>query len=327
MERNLNCEQMWDLLSVYADGECTPDECAVVERHIAICSVCAGHLAILRQMAAALVDTEEVTPPPGLRDAILAATIHRPSWSRRLRDALSAWMPSSPVRAVAAAAAAAVIAMAVFLGRAPAPRVVASAPKAPLSSLALHVSNAPTREEPVGKPAKSTLPDERRVASNSAHQAVQARVASTVTQRPVHTRPTYDGGYGGQSITRSSARIVRVMPKLSPLALEPPADMPDESEAAMPDIAPMNPIHIAETGKSPSGEYTNDSAEPRPLVFEGSRVMIANAGPPISAGTVASLADLRRALRRQNGTSPVASVPLPFEDEKLVTVDVFRTRF
>lgn len=325
MERNLNCEQMWDLLSVYADEECTPDECAVVERHIAACSACAGHLAMLRQVASILADTEEIAPPPGLREAILAATVHRPSRFRRLRDALSA--PSTPVRAMAAATAAAVIGIAVFLSRVPSPISVASAPKATLPSPVPHASEAPAHREPIGKPVRPTLPDERRVALNSVTQSAQARVETTVVQRPVRTRPAPYGIRGGQTITRPSARFAGVTPRLSPPALETPADMPDGGEAGIRDISPMDTTRMAEAGRSPSSEHADGSAESRPLASEGSRVMIANARPPISAGTIASLADLRRALRQKNEAARAAMFAHTLGDSRGVSVDVIRTRF
>jgi anti-sigma factor RsiW len=40
----MRCEQVWDLLSTYADSEATGDEAAIVETHIAVCSVCARDL-------------------------------------------------------------------------------------------------------------------------------------------------------------------------------------------------------------------------------------------------------------------------------------------
>jgi hypothetical protein len=327
MGRQLPCEQMWDLLSVYADGECTSEERIVVEQHLSVCAACRAHLALLRQMASVLIETEDVVPPPDLREAILAATVYRPSWFQRLRKALPAWVPSTPIRAMVAVAVAAMIGGVLFLSHPPHPTVVASAPEVTLFTPTPPVSKVTIRGEAVGKRIRPTSSNKQRVATHTTFPSVQARIASAIAQQPVHARPGLYGIHGGRTISQPTARLVRITPNMGPPVLDPPADAPDKSKASTRDISPIIPPRIAETRNNSSGEPIDSLAESRLPAPEGSRVMIANAGPAISAGAVASLADLRRALRQRNESSPVASVSLPFEGEKLVTVDVFRTRF
>jgi hypothetical protein len=103
------CEELWELLSAYADGMTTPDEAGRVERHAAICPECARDLRFMRETAHVLADAPEVVPPATLRDSILAATIYRPTWQQRIREAARRLVPTSPLRAMAWAGSAAAI--------------------------------------------------------------------------------------------------------------------------------------------------------------------------------------------------------------------------
>lgn len=99
------CDAVWDLLSLYADGEAGPKERDTVERHVACCESCALDLQFLRETVTVLAKTPLVSPPPHLKNAILAATIYRPSWQQRIREALAPAIPASRVRTAGALAA------------------------------------------------------------------------------------------------------------------------------------------------------------------------------------------------------------------------------
>src|SRR5262249_5047258 len=109
---------LWELLSVYADGEATPEAAARVESLLRSDPAYAREFAFLRLSADAVRNSPEVEPPAFLTDAILNATSHRPTLSRRLAaawgDLRRAVTPgivryALPVGAVTAAAIVAVV--------------------------------------------------------------------------------------------------------------------------------------------------------------------------------------------------------------------------
>lgn len=80
-------ERLWDLLSAYADGETTPEESALVEAHLRSDAAYARDFAFLQGASRHVMLMGEVEPPTALRDAIFAATIHKPTFARRLAAA------------------------------------------------------------------------------------------------------------------------------------------------------------------------------------------------------------------------------------------------
>jgi hypothetical protein len=106
------CDALWRILSEYVDGCATAEDTATVERHVATCTACAADLAFLRTSSAMLRASEPIEPPAGLRDAILAATIERPSAGERVRQAFAILLTPAPVRVIAFGA----VACAVVLG-------------------------------------------------------------------------------------------------------------------------------------------------------------------------------------------------------------------
>lgn len=105
----MKCEQVWDLLSAYADKETTSDETAIVETHIAVCFACSRGLEFMKSTAGILSMTPEIQPPVSLHQAILAATVYRSTWQRRLQAAFGvgfaarAWRYSALAGTLAAA--------------------------------------------------------------------------------------------------------------------------------------------------------------------------------------------------------------------------------
>ena len=85
----MQCQDVWDLLSAYADGETNAHETEVVEAHIAVCSDCARDLQFMQGAHEALQAIPEVEPPVTLRSAILAATVNRPSLTERFAGFLA----------------------------------------------------------------------------------------------------------------------------------------------------------------------------------------------------------------------------------------------
>jgi hypothetical protein len=87
MQANTEDERLWDLLSAYADGETTPEESALVEAHLRSDAAYARDFAFLQAASRQVMLAGEVEPPTHLRDAIFAATIHKPTFARRLAAA------------------------------------------------------------------------------------------------------------------------------------------------------------------------------------------------------------------------------------------------
>lgn len=81
-------ERLWELLSAYVDGETTSAESAIVEAHLRSDAAYAQDFAFLKATARQVVQVGDVMPPVELRDAIFAATIHKPTLSRRLAQAM-----------------------------------------------------------------------------------------------------------------------------------------------------------------------------------------------------------------------------------------------
>src|SRR5689334_18888451 len=70
-------EALWTLLSVYADGEATPEEAAQVEALLRSDPTYAREFSFLQMSAETIQTIGEVEPPLSLRDSILATTTRR----------------------------------------------------------------------------------------------------------------------------------------------------------------------------------------------------------------------------------------------------------
>ncbi len=117
-------EAMWALLSVYLDGETTPAEAALVEKRLRTDPAFARKYALLQRTSAAARALPEIDPPTGLRAAIFAATIYRPTPMGRVNAAwgrLRAASAPRPARLALAGGALAAAALA-FLVIRPGPR-------------------------------------------------------------------------------------------------------------------------------------------------------------------------------------------------------------
>src|SRR5262245_62144351 len=114
-------DPLWTLLSVYADGEATPEEAAQVEALLRSDPAYARDLSFLQMSAKTVQTLGEVEPPVSLRDSILDATSRRKSvtqrvlaWCGSLAHSLTA---PTTMRAAFATAAAAVLLLGLFLSQ------------------------------------------------------------------------------------------------------------------------------------------------------------------------------------------------------------------
>lgn len=85
----MGCEEIQDLLSLYAGGECPDGQTEAVEAHVALCGPCARELDLYREARSALAALSEATAPAGLGRAIWSgvrgelfprAARPRPAW-------------------------------------------------------------------------------------------------------------------------------------------------------------------------------------------------------------------------------------------------------
>lgn len=81
----LDDEQLWDLLSLYVDGEADPAQAAIVEQMLSSDPAYRRDFDFLMESSKTMQMVAEVAPPIGLRDAVYARTTRRPTLADRLR--------------------------------------------------------------------------------------------------------------------------------------------------------------------------------------------------------------------------------------------------
>ena len=80
-------DSLWELLSVYADGEATPAEAAQIESLLRSDSALKREFDFMRLASSFVAAEPEIAPPAELRDRIFAATVARPTLRRQLARA------------------------------------------------------------------------------------------------------------------------------------------------------------------------------------------------------------------------------------------------
>ncbi len=300
-ETVMQCDKVWDLLSVYADGETSTHETTVVEAHIAQCADCARDLQFMQSTHAVLQDVPEVEPPAALRSAILAATVDRLSLTERLATAVRRTLAPTPVRygAIAAAGAAALTAVVLNSGNNPVhynprtPQSIAAAPTMP--NTAGGDPNAPTLDlldvyqpdaAPAATPSLRVRLDSHRTTTRTASlrpgtSSAPIRTATRTSPRPSATT----------SPTTTSADD---NDKTAPVSSE-----PTYSELPAIEPEPTRTI-VAALGSgtdTPEAERTNtnDPASPR--------IVLTASAAAMDPEQIATLADLRRALSHRAADS------------------------
>jgi predicted anti-sigma-YlaC factor YlaD len=80
----MTCELVRDIICEYMDGEMDDRKAESFEMHLHQCPACRNEVGELRETLAWLKQSEDVTPPPGLRQAVLE-TIKKENSVRRSR--------------------------------------------------------------------------------------------------------------------------------------------------------------------------------------------------------------------------------------------------
>lgn len=306
------CDRVWGLLSAYADSEASNTEAAMVEAHIAECPNCASDLAFLRSTAVTLSGVPEVSPPPAMREAIFAATVSRPTLAERIGSAVRRALSPVPARygALAAAGAAAALTMVAVRNDSPLPSPVAYQP----------VGAAVIAEsQPIELAYPTTAGDDPRGLDALREPARPApRTNASDGVRRVRIASTGRVTTGTVRVARASAVRPRPVAKVGDAQPVAPSllDLPDLGDAApaMPEPAPVI---------EPEPSITVMTAEVQPA--ETTRVQLVSSRS-LSPGQVATLADLRRSLRQQQGDALSAEVLQSMKDRQ-IRVDVIRSTF
>jgi len=68
--KTMNCEEIRDLLPLYAGGELGPEERMAAEAHLSLCAECGRELDLYREDRVRLADAREDEPPPGVLKAL-----------------------------------------------------------------------------------------------------------------------------------------------------------------------------------------------------------------------------------------------------------------
>jgi hypothetical protein len=329
-EAMMSCDEVWDLLSVYADGEATPDETAMVENHIAVCADCARDLKFMQSTAIVLQEAPEVEPPADLREAIFAATINRPTLQERFAAAVRRTLSPVSVRYGAVATAGAAAALAVF---------IYTHPSEPLSN--------PVEYRPIQPPVVADRPAVTPPAPVLPHTTlpmVPNRAALNPTENAAHVAPVRLSSTGSRSRhsmtlasklnntpqkkTAATTRSARNSPDFKTKVATTPAEetfSPIDTVPVTPDPQPEPPTMITEAHETKPEPPIPMPKVPAPA-GSTSRIIVAGSNT-INTGQIASLADLRRTLRSQSTQLSYDPSAKTGGKDREIRVDFIKGRF
>jgi hypothetical protein len=313
-----SCDAYWDLLSAYADGLSSASESVAVELHVASCPACARDLQFMRETARMLAQTPEVAPPPGLQQAILAATVYRPGWRQRVRDTGRRFAPQ-PLRGLALAGSLAAILFVGYMGYTRQPRMPLPSSRQDQGSTTLKpatiASGKPAGTSPSKTAARIVAPPPP--ATNDARQDEIATelddLASTNADSSRRVGPIPRNA--GTPATRYTAlqplrRLATkphttladvIAPSLQP---ERPAQ-PDDMQITTADMKTPMPMTLGRSDMDPKSPMDTGGKEGEAVSAAPSaksRFALAIQTETSTSGALVSLAELRRQLRKQNET-------------------------
>ena len=303
------CESLWPLLSAFADGETSDAVRARVAAHLAGCEDCASALASIQRTSSFLRAADEVEPPAYLRGSIFAAT-----------TALDASPAHRPVRAkirlqwgFGAAAMAGILAALFYhanqqpgdlpsIATGPPPRVQArEVPR--LESIA---PLSPQNDQPAVRTARVNPPRPGLSAATveKSERSEPPRIAEALMresrQRPSVPSAPFIRPAGPQPRTTVAARGPKVTTKPSTVS---PAPMPPTIAVTPMDMMSETPMTREEVANVPMPmESPMSAAEAAPMVVAEPvvrKIILTGESRALSAGQVASLADLKKSLRQQ----------------------------
>ena len=115
-------ERMWELLSLYADGEASQEQASQVEQMLRHDAEYARAYTFMQKAGGAIRTIVEIEPPAHLRDAILAKTTRKPTLARRAAVVFGAFraqlaMPAGRLAFAGGGLAAAALVIGIYAGR------------------------------------------------------------------------------------------------------------------------------------------------------------------------------------------------------------------
>lgn len=316
-ENHMDCDSVWDLLSIFADGEACLEEAEIVESHVAVCADCRRDLEFMQGTSAALHQTAEVLPPATLRENILAATVNRRSLSERIADMILNRLSPAPVRygALAAAGAAAAFAFATLRGNT---GMIATTPQttsAVVAGIQATGSSAASISEILGTHRSDGASHGARRQSRTTRMMTAGLRGAESHRLAVAARPS-------PQIRRSNST--------KPLGRESASDetMPaDETFDDTSAIASADNSVAASPSNEPSAEI-NAAPTPAPTAAaERPRIILAAATAGVDPSQVATLAQLRRQLNQRAGTISNVAYAKPGLRDGMVRIDVLKGSF
>jgi hypothetical protein len=336
------CDAVWDLLSLYADGEADTNERELVETHVACCETCALDLQFLRETATVLAKTPLVSPPPDLKQAILAATIYRPTWQERLRETLGGALSPAGLRFAGTAAATALVGFVLFQAlQQPGPSPVSILPTPATTAQShppVHSGTSSLARTGSVRPAPA-LRNEERKALDKAAGDVERLVGAGPVDIPVAVKRSPAGGlapkmtpavytritprrqnfHGPDEKQRSETAAVTPKAEEQPTLSEPEGMWP----AAGSDSA--NKGGVVKNDNAPE-KRDSTSTEPGTPAPAPRRYTLTASAPSGGADTLVTFADLRSALRKRNESARTVALDLGMNDRHALW-DVYKSRF
>lgn len=344
------CDSLWDLLSAYADGLASSAESTAVELHVSECSSCARDLDFMRETARVLAMTPEVSPPPGLQQAILAATIYLPDWKQRLAGAIGSLLPQPSIRGLAAAGSLGILLLVGYVAYTRQPTLSPPAPsrsdtlqprKPEMVAAITPTTSQPPRNVTKTAPARSR-DDSAELDLDSRWDSIVANSAGNPVRPAAAHFPLTPASFrrGGAPKTRlapappfrrpaqsaHSNVADAIAPSLQP---ERPAE-PDGMEITTADMKTPMPMNVvARSDMDPMGptkaggkDAESGTAAPSPKPHFSLAVQT-DTSP---SGAIVSLAELRRQLRKQNESQLVIHPELHLHGRRDL-LDVMKSSF
>jgi hypothetical protein len=334
----MECNRIWDLISLYVDGEAGPEEAKAVEQHTAACLSCAQDLAMLQRTAGVLLRIPETEPPAALRQAILEATVYRPTFADRLRAAVSTLLRPMPVRYSLSAAAGAMVVMGIArLGSGPAPVTqVAELPAPPTASF-------PTTQPSPSLPAPALPAPATGREMAALPLASEPRTAVVSAKSPHGITPSHPQRVATPASSKTRQEIPSALKAGSPaehrsvVSLIPTTTSIDEkikvptnpSEEFVPEIPPDVMEMMMKSGMMGEMGMTEPMKKPmpaEPAPSSGTAKIVLAASTRISPGQLATLADLKSSLKRTTADTLAAALPQTAK-ERAIKVDVLKSSF
>ncbi|MEP6757469.1 MAG: hypothetical protein ABJA67_18355 [Chthonomonadales bacterium] len=305
----MNCEHIFEMMCLVADGEANLTERSIVEGHISSCEECLIVFASLQRTSTLLSTVEAVEPPAYLTSAILAKTIYAVSPWKQFVGQVSSLFKPVPIRAFAAAAG--IIALAIVAY----PRVevaltitgpeVAIVTPGPASTNDMVPSNESNNNSEIVNPVKfgpKPVFENRPVNSNAFASIRRSKDMPLATTALLKTSVAIkSGAFVKKSITLPKSPIGKEMPAVKPdttaTDVEPSVVAPAPTVVAT--APPMTPMEMATMLKDmEAGMKDNMVTMPEPA--GGGHIVLTSNVSYDNSDQISTLADLKRSLRSTN---------------------------